>query len=326
MTDSPNWRDTSNWRAGGSPAGPQSGEPANRGWRTGGASRGGAGGYQSRGPNNRAGGGGGSREDPDTTRAIAEGRRIYLGNLLYTTTLDDVKEFLTANEFGVHENIHISVDSFSGRNPGYCFVEFADKQTADAAMEGLEGRLLFDRPVKCRPCQPRGAGRQQSDRAPYDGQQSGGGGGGSRWGSSWNSGEGGDRYGARGGEGGDRYGARGGQGGGRQFEVSKAQAEGRQLYVGGLPKLLDSAANDEEIRGIFTGFQVDSVGKRVTPRSTEGGDVDERRNFCFVDFSTPEEAQAALDAVDGSSFNGGSLKVSLARPRTYRQPEGRYNN
>lgn len=70
-------------------------------------------------------------------------------------------------------------------------------------------------------------------------------------------------------------------------------------------------------------FHSDGVSKRVSPRES-GDDQDSRRNFCFVDFATREQAQAAKDAVHGSSYRDGQLKVSEAVPKTERQGNDRY--
>ncbi|KAK6073221.1 RNA recognition domain-containing protein [Seiridium cupressi] len=245
-------------------------------------------------------------DSPETATAIMEGRRIYLGNLLYSTTPKDVEEFLVNNGFPSFVKVHISVDPFSGRNPGYCFVVFAEKETADEVMEKLEGVLMFDRPVKCRPCQPKGNMRQPGRWQQDEGQSSSN----SRWGN-W------DRSGSGQAEP-DRLAARSGPSDAmKPFQSSKAQEEGRQLYVGGLPRMLDQAENEVEIRDIFKDFEVDGVSKRVSPR--ESGEPGEgRRNFCFVDFTTREQAQAAKSAIHGISYREAPLKVSEAVPKTDR--------
>jgi cold-inducible RNA-binding protein len=46
------------------------------------------------------------------------------------------------------------------------------------------------------------------------------------------------------------------------------------------------------------------------------------RGFGFVTMSTPEEAQKAIDALNGSSLDGRALTVNEARPREER-PGGR---
>ncbi|KAI1853928.1 hypothetical protein JX265_012613 [Neoarthrinium moseri] len=228
------------------------------------------------------------RDGAEAGKAIEEGRRVYLGNLLYNTTPDGVEEFLNANGFSAFENVHISVDPFTGRNPGYCFVQFPDSDTAEKAIATLDGKLMGERAVRCRPCQPKGDVRQAS-RWPHEDRASTAS---NRWGD-WNASKPGE----------DRAGARlPGKGGPndalKHFQVSKAQEEGRQLYVGGLPRMLDQAENEVEMRSIFKDFEIDGVSKRVSPR--EAGDG--RRNFCFVDFATPEQAQAAIDAMKGANL------------------------
>lgn len=60
----------------------------------------------------------------------------------------------------------------------------------------------------------------------------------------------------------------------------------------------------------------DGVSKRVSPREEGEG----RRNFCFVDFTTAEQAQAAKQAIHGMSYRDAPLKVSEATPRQERYP------
>lgn len=176
------------------------------------------------------------KDEPETEQAIAEGRRIYLGNLLYRATPEDIEQLLATNELGPCEKIHMSVDSFNGRNPGYCFIEFVDRETAESAMTALEGKLLFDRPVKSRPCQPKGE-RRRDGREPGQSKDYGA----NRWGD-WG-----------------RKGDADADGQGDRVDPAvqdRIVKEGRQLYVGGLPRMLDQAMNDDEMREIFKGFEV----------------------------------------------------------------------
>src|SRR5689334_21741349 len=46
------------------------------------------------------------------------------------------------------------------------------------------------------------------------------------------------------------------------------------------------------------------------------------RGFGFVTMSTPEEAQKAIDALNGASLGGRNLTVNIARPREDRAPSG----
>jgi len=46
------------------------------------------------------------------------------------------------------------------------------------------------------------------------------------------------------------------------------------------------------------------------------------RGFGFVTMSTPEEAQKAIDALNGAQLDGRALTVNIARPREERPPGG----
>ena len=46
------------------------------------------------------------------------------------------------------------------------------------------------------------------------------------------------------------------------------------------------------------------------------------RGFGFVTMSTPEEAQKAIEALNGASVGGRNLTVNIARPREERSPGG----
>ena len=46
------------------------------------------------------------------------------------------------------------------------------------------------------------------------------------------------------------------------------------------------------------------------------------RGFGFVTMSSPEEAQKAIDALNGKEFDGRALTVNVARPREERSGGG----
>ena len=46
------------------------------------------------------------------------------------------------------------------------------------------------------------------------------------------------------------------------------------------------------------------------------------RGFGFVTLSTPEEAQNAINALNGASMDGRALTVNIAKPREERSPAG----
>ena len=46
------------------------------------------------------------------------------------------------------------------------------------------------------------------------------------------------------------------------------------------------------------------------------------RGFAFVTYSTPEEAQKAIEAMHGAQLDGRALTVNVARPKEERPPGG----
>jgi RNA recognition motif-containing protein len=86
----------------------------------------------------------------------------------------------------------------------------------------------------------------------------------------------------------------------------------KKLYVGGLPY----ATTDVELKDAFA--QAGSVASatvimdRMTGRS---------KGFGFVEMSTDEEAQAAMEMWNGKEFGGRTLTVNEARPMEER-PRG----
>jgi RNA recognition motif-containing protein len=46
------------------------------------------------------------------------------------------------------------------------------------------------------------------------------------------------------------------------------------------------------------------------------------RGFAFVTYSTPEEAQKAIEAMNGAQIDGRALTVNIARPKEERPPGG----
>lgn len=82
------------------------------------------------------------------------------GNLPYVAKPYDIEKLLAENGFGDLENIHISVDPVSARNPGYCFVDLPDRATADRAIASLSASI-HGRRIKVGPCEPKKKQNQQ---------------------------------------------------------------------------------------------------------------------------------------------------------------------
>lgn len=181
--------------------------------------------------------------------ALTEGRRIYLGNLLYSVKPADVEDLIRQCGFDQSfEKLHISIDPVSGRNPGYCFVEFTTREEADRALDSLPGASLFHRAVKVGPCHPKSG----SQREP-----------GSRWGSSrgtngdhtptfqrWGDWKGSDS------QSGPREGEQGPQAAMRHIDArTRRNPDKSQLYIGGLGKMIDQEHHDSEMQELLAGFE-----------------------------------------------------------------------
>jgi cold-inducible RNA-binding protein len=87
--------------------------------------------------------------------------KIYIGNLSYEVTEDDLRAAL--GQFGQVESVSIINDKFSGRSKGFGFAEMASQTEAEAAIEGLNGKELKGRAMKVNEAraqsQSRGGGR-----------------------------------------------------------------------------------------------------------------------------------------------------------------------
>jgi RNA recognition motif-containing protein len=112
------------------------------------------------------------------------GKNIYVGNLPYDTTGDDLVQLFQS--FGTVTSGQVIIDKFSGRSRGFGFVEMANDDEAQAAIEALNGTPYGNRPLtvnEARPREDRGGGGGGGGRGGYGGGGGGyGGGGGGRGG------------------------------------------------------------------------------------------------------------------------------------------------
>ncbi|TKB27040.1 RNA-binding protein [Desulfopila sp. IMCC35006] len=135
--------------------------------------------------------------------------KIYVGNMSYEVKEDDLRQLF--GEYGDVQSASVITDKVTGRSKGFGFVEMADKETGQAAIDGLNGKEFKGRTVTVSEARPQDKNRE--DRR--------GGGGGGRGGKGGFGGGGqgnkGNFSGGRGGAGGGRsgFGGGGGRGGGR---------------------------------------------------------------------------------------------------------------
>ena len=94
--------------------------------------------------------------------------RIYVGNLPYSVTDDDLRD--TFSEFGELASAEVVTDRFSGQSKGFGFVDMPNNSEADQAIKALNDQPLKGRNLTVNEARPR------ADRS----RGGGGGGGGYR--------------------------------------------------------------------------------------------------------------------------------------------------
>ncbi|KAG5912905.1 hypothetical protein E4U53_005103 [Claviceps sorghi] len=71
-----------------------------------------------------------------------------------------------------------------------------------------------------------------------------------------------------------------------------------------------------------------TISNRIRPHESTSS-LRGNHHYCFVDFSSKEEAQSAIEALNGKVTESGPIKVSAAKPPPNRQRDQRsspYNN
>ena len=92
--------------------------------------------------------------------------RIYVGNLTYSVTDEDLREIF--GEYGDLTTAEVIKDKFSGQSKGFGFVDMPDNSEAEAAIKELNESMFKGRKLTVNEARPRS--EQQRPR--------GGGGGG----------------------------------------------------------------------------------------------------------------------------------------------------
>ena len=73
-------------------------------------------------------------------------KKLYVGNMSYATTEDELRDHFTP--YGEVLSAAVITDRETGRPRGFGFVEMANDEEADAAIENLDGKDLGGRPLK----------------------------------------------------------------------------------------------------------------------------------------------------------------------------------
>ncbi len=86
-----------------------------------------------------------------------------------------------------------------------------------------------------------------------------------------------------------------------------------KLYVGGLPY----SVTEDRLEGLFSEHGTVESAKVITDRMTGRS-----RGFGFVEMSSQEEAQQAIDNLNRTQLEGRSITVNEAKPREQRSGGG----
>ena len=107
------------------------------------------------------------RRTPETVRDLAASgfdidkahawihlmKNIYVGNLAYSVTDDDLRDAFAA--FGDVARAKVIMDRDTGRSKGFGFVEMPDDGQAQAAIDGLNDQPINGRNVRVNEARPR---------------------------------------------------------------------------------------------------------------------------------------------------------------------------
>jgi len=126
-------------------------------------------------------------------------RKIYVGNLPWSTTSADLEAMFAAH--GAVRSAEVISDRETGRSRGFGFVEMETDEGLQAAISALNGQEINGRPLTV---------NEARERTPRPGGGGGGGRGGYGGGGGGYGGGGGRGYGGGGGGGGRGYGGGGG--------------------------------------------------------------------------------------------------------------------
>jgi cold-inducible RNA-binding protein len=92
----------------------------------------------------------------------------------------------------------------------------------------------------------------------------------------------------------------------KQFVETSEHHMNNKLFVGNL----SFNTTESSLKDTFAAYGTVTEANLMTDRATGRS-----RGFAFVTMSSPEEAQQAIDALNGKSIEGRALTVNVARPR-----------
>ena len=92
---------------------------------------------------------------------------IYVGNLAYTTTDEDLRNSFEA--YGRVDSARVVMDKLTSRSKGFGFVEMANSAEAQASIAGLNGKDLGGRTLNVNEARPKTEGGSGRSGGGYGG-------------------------------------------------------------------------------------------------------------------------------------------------------------
>lgn len=105
--------------------------------------------------------------------------KIFIGNLSYQATEEELRQEFTA--FGAVTSVSIVTDRYDNRPKGFAFVEMPTKSEAEAAIAGLNGKMLQQKALVVNEARPKSESKgsygnrsSYNNRGGYSGGRQGG--------------------------------------------------------------------------------------------------------------------------------------------------------
>lgn len=92
----------------------------------------------------------------------SEAHKIFVGNLPWKTTAEQLKEMFAV--YGEVVSANVVTDKETGKSKGFGFVEMKDATSASNAIEGLNGKPMQDRNLRVSKAQERDRSERGGER------------------------------------------------------------------------------------------------------------------------------------------------------------------
>lgn len=105
-------------------------------------------------------------------------------------------------------------------------------------------------------------------------------------------------------------------GGTVKVQASKSHSgrlkERQRLFVAGLPEFEDQAETEEKIRGLFKGYELNSISKLFLPKDEAKKSDEGNHCYCFVELKDEVDTDKAQQELDWKDMWGGVVRVKSA--------------